>query len=206
MPSMPRRMIATWISQKTPNAIALWPPHVGPAGGQRRHQRVERERADPRLDAEPAARDERARHRGDVRAADRRSSSGTSTGNGMPYFVPGCALSSIGISTITLPSETVSSACHHVMPGRDQPGRERVGRDDDRQPDPQRREVVGAPRAPLDAPSARGPCWTACDSGMVLMLHASIAGRPRLTSGLRLNAVGICRSRSDPARCGAGRP
>ena len=40
----------------------------------------------------------------------------TSTGNGMPYLVPGCALSSIGISTIRLPSDTVSSPCHHVMP------------------------------------------------------------------------------------------
>ena len=40
----------------------------------------------------------------------------TRTGNGIPYLVPGCALSSIGISTITLPSETVSSPCHHVMP------------------------------------------------------------------------------------------
>ena len=43
---------------------------VGPAGRQRGHQRVERERADPGLDPEPAARDERPRHRRDVRAAD----------------------------------------------------------------------------------------------------------------------------------------
>ena len=40
----------------------------------------------------------------------------TSTGNGMPYFVPGCELSRIGTSTMKLPSETVSNPCHHDMP------------------------------------------------------------------------------------------
>ena len=39
-----------------------------------------------------------------------------STGNGIPYFVPGCALSRIGTSTIRLPSPIVSSACHQFMP------------------------------------------------------------------------------------------
>ncbi len=38
------------------------------------------------------------------------------TGNGMPYFVPGCELSKIGTSTIRLPSKIVTSACHHAMP------------------------------------------------------------------------------------------
>src|ERR1043166_6176622 len=34
------------------------------------------------------------------------------TGNGMPYFVPGCELRRIGTSTIVLPSRIVNSACH----------------------------------------------------------------------------------------------
>ena len=38
------------------------------------------------------------------------------TGKGMPYFVPGCELSRIGISTMVLPSSTVTSACHQFMP------------------------------------------------------------------------------------------
>src|SRR5215471_8888755 len=38
------------------------------------------------------------------------------TGKGMPYFVPGCELSRIGIRTIVLPSPTVTSACHQFMP------------------------------------------------------------------------------------------
>ena len=45
----------------------------------------------------------------------------TRTGNGIPYLVPGCALSSIGISTMTLPSETVSRPCHHDMPAAIRP-------------------------------------------------------------------------------------
>jgi hypothetical protein len=39
-----------------------------------------------------------------------------STGNGMPYFVPGCALSRIGTSTIRLPRPIVSSACQAFIP------------------------------------------------------------------------------------------
>ena len=39
-----------------------------------------------------------------------------STGNDTPYFVPACALSTIGTSTMVLPSRMVIIACHHVMP------------------------------------------------------------------------------------------
>ena len=38
------------------------------------------------------------------------------TGNGMPYFVPGCELSRIGTRTIVLPSRIVTSACFQSMP------------------------------------------------------------------------------------------
>src|SRR5205823_1100933 len=38
------------------------------------------------------------------------------TGNGMPYFVPGCELSRIGMRTIVLPSRIVTSACFQSMP------------------------------------------------------------------------------------------
>ena len=40
----------------------------------------------------------------------------TSTGNGMPYLVPACALRIIGISTITFPSKIVPIACFQLMP------------------------------------------------------------------------------------------
>jgi hypothetical protein len=40
----------------------------------------------------------------------------TSTGNGMPYLAPACAFSSIGTSTIRLPSRMVPIACHQFMP------------------------------------------------------------------------------------------
>src|SRR5947207_3905 len=38
------------------------------------------------------------------------------TGNGMPYLVPGCELSKIGMSTIVLPSRIVISASHQFIP------------------------------------------------------------------------------------------
>src|SRR2546426_3097278 len=38
------------------------------------------------------------------------------TGNGMPYFVPACALRIIGMSTMLLPSAIVPIACHTLMP------------------------------------------------------------------------------------------
>src|SRR5436190_2645007 len=38
------------------------------------------------------------------------------TGNGMPYFVPGCELSRMGTSTIVLPSRIVTSACDQFIP------------------------------------------------------------------------------------------
>src|SRR5438445_12345116 len=38
------------------------------------------------------------------------------TGNGMPYFVPGCELSRIGKRTIRLPIRIAVSACHHASP------------------------------------------------------------------------------------------
>ena len=34
----------------------------------------------------------------------------------MPYFVPACALSTIGTSTIRLPRKIVRIACHQFMP------------------------------------------------------------------------------------------
>ncbi len=38
------------------------------------------------------------------------------TGNGMPYFVPGCELSRIGTRTIVLPRRIVISACDQFIP------------------------------------------------------------------------------------------
>src|SRR5262245_58799306 len=38
------------------------------------------------------------------------------TGNGMPYLVPGCELSRMGIRTIVLPRRIVTIACDQFMP------------------------------------------------------------------------------------------
>ena len=120
MPSMPRRMIATWISQKTPNAIALWPP----TSAQPRHSvvisvSIASAPIQVWIPNQPHATSARAIAA--TFAPRMPKLERTSTGNGMPYFVPGCALSSIGISTIKLPSETVSRPCHHVIPAAIRP-------------------------------------------------------------------------------------
>ena len=60
-------------------------------------------------------------------ATSARSSAGTfaprvpnaarqNTGNGMPYFVPAWALSTIGSSTMRLPRKIVRTACDQFMP------------------------------------------------------------------------------------------
>src|SRR5580765_2473918 len=38
------------------------------------------------------------------------------TGNGMPYFVPGCEFSKMGTRTIVFPRRIVTSACDQLMP------------------------------------------------------------------------------------------
>ena len=43
------------------------------------------------------------------------------TGNGIPYFVPGCEFNNIGTSTIVLPSNIVNKACHHFIPAEISP-------------------------------------------------------------------------------------
>src|SRR5712671_5599601 len=43
------------------------------------------------------------------------------TGNGMPYFVPGCELSRIGMRTIVLPRRIVNSAWDQFMPDASRP-------------------------------------------------------------------------------------
>src|SRR3954468_22237933 len=115
MPSMPRRMIATWMSQNTANAIALWPPtsaqpdvsvviSVSSASAPIQVWMPNQPHA-------TSARAIAATFAPRIPKLER-----TSTGNGIPYLVPGCEFSRIGIRTIRLPSVTVSSPCHQVMP------------------------------------------------------------------------------------------
>src|SRR5438874_9735807 len=43
------------------------------------------------------------------------------TGNGIPYFVPGCELSRIGMRTMVLPRRIVTSACDQFIPDASSP-------------------------------------------------------------------------------------
>ena len=120
MPSIPRRMIATSTSQKAPNAIALWPPtSAQPFHSVTISVSIASAPIHVWIPNHPQATSARAIAA--TFAPRMPKLERTSTGNGMPYLVPGCALSSIGIRTIRLPSETVSSPCHHVMPAAIRP-------------------------------------------------------------------------------------
>ena len=81
---------------------------------------MERLAADPRLDAEPAARDSGPHQRGQVRARDAVGGAGEDRERDA-VFRPGCELSRIGINTIVLPRRIVSSACHQLMPAATRP-------------------------------------------------------------------------------------
>ena len=116
MPSRPLRMIQTCTSQKIANEIQMLPGTRAPARPRRGQQRVEREAANPGLNAEPAARDERAQHRRHVGALRRRSWRGTARETTRRTSFPAWALRIIGMSTMTLPSRMVSIACHQFMP------------------------------------------------------------------------------------------
>src|SRR6185437_9209022 len=112
---MPRRIIASSISQKIPNPIALSPGIVASEGTAAEisdtiasppihvwmpnhpHATIARRTAGTFAPLTPNA----ARH---------------STGNEIPYFVPACAFRIIGTRTTLLPARMVTSACHHVMP------------------------------------------------------------------------------------------
>src|SRR3954447_1660304 len=115
MPSMPRRMIATWTTQKTPKAIALCPltsaqPEVSVVIS------VSSASAPIQVWMPNQPHATSARAIAATFAPRMPKLERTSTGNGIPYLVPGCEFSRIGIRTSRLPSATVSSPCHQVMP------------------------------------------------------------------------------------------
>ena len=69
------------------------------------------------------------------------------TGNGMPYFVPGCEFSRIGIEDDGVAEQDREQRLPPVHARRHQPRRQHVGRDAVRHADPQRGVVVGRPVA-----------------------------------------------------------
>jgi hypothetical protein len=105
-----REPLRRWCGRRSPRPAA-----VGQPGRIVLKKTLQRLAADPGLDAEPSAGHERAHERGQVRA-DRPVGGAREHGEGMPYFVPGCELSRIGMSTIVLPSRIVMRACHQFMP------------------------------------------------------------------------------------------
>ncbi len=114
-PSTPVRMITTCIAQNTRKAMKVCPvtlaqpPHAAVTSASR---------ADPPsqvcIPNQPHATSARAIAAKFAPLTPNEAL--TKTGNGTPYFVPAWALRSIGMSTMMLPREIVSSACHQFIP------------------------------------------------------------------------------------------
>jgi len=123
------------------------PSHGSPARPRGNEERVKRESTDPSLNAEPPARDDRAEHRGNVCPAN---SEARSAHHGEGDTVLG---SGMRVQNHRDEHDDVAEEDRHqrLPPGHaflHQSGRKRVCRDDHTHADPQRRNVVGGPRAP----------------------------------------------------------
>ena len=115
IPSVPLRITATWISQKTMNDTARCAgtlAHPGQAAS------TSASSARPPIQVwipnQPQA--TIARRTAGRLAPRTPKLARQSTGNGTPYLVPACAFSTIGTSTIVLPSRMVTIACHQFIP------------------------------------------------------------------------------------------
>jgi len=115
IPSVPLRMIRTWIAQKTANAIAML-PGICAQPGQAALRRASRANAPIHVCMPNHPHATIARSIAATFAPRTPKLARQSTGKEIPYFVPAWALRIIGMSTITLPSRITVIACHHVIP------------------------------------------------------------------------------------------
>ena len=140
--------------QKRKNATQVWTRHRAPRQrrSRREHdaeQRIERRAADPCLNTEPAARDDGAQHRGNVRAL--RPERGA-TKNRKRNSILGSGMS---VENHRYEHDRVAeqNGDHRLPPVHarfDETSGERVGRDHHAHPDPERGDVPGGPGAFLD--------------------------------------------------------
>src|SRR5918997_2608527 len=114
-PSMPVRMITTCITQKTMKAMKVWPGTL-PQPPQAAVTRASRAAPPSQVWMPNQPQATRALAMAAKLAPLTPNEARTKTGKGMPYLVPAWPLRSIGIRTIMLPKEMVSSACHQFIP------------------------------------------------------------------------------------------
>ena len=121
--SMPRKMMKTFSPQNSPNdshSVVVWPPNPAPRSVGHPGMTVLNIvcSASPPIQAwmpnQPHA--TRARISAGTFDPSVPYAARANTGNGIPYFVPGCELRRIGMRTIVLPSRIVASACDQFMP------------------------------------------------------------------------------------------
>ena len=155
--SMPRTMMAISSTQKSANDSHC--VHGVPADDRRRvrpavpgdraEQDVEGLAADPGLDAEPAAGDQRPQDGRQVGPAQAERGAGEDRVRDA-VLGAGVAVQQHRHQHDHVGERDRDERLHPVHPERDQAGGQHVGRDAVGHPDPQRRVVVGGPGAPLD--------------------------------------------------------
>ena len=146
MVSMPRQITNMLSSQKEKKQIQM------AAGDCRAGQTTAQHggdglAADPRLNAEPAAGDQGAQHAPGMFAPRTPNEARTRTGNGMPYFVPACALSSIGHQDDEIAEQDRADGLPPVHAAGDQSRGQHVGGNADAHGDPEGGVVVDIPGA-----------------------------------------------------------
>ena len=153
-------MLSPQKSRNESHSVVVWPPKpapssVGQPGIERREERLQRLAADPRLDAEPAARDERAHQRRQVRA-------GGAVRRAREHRERDAVLRArVRVEQDRHEHDRVAEQDREqrlppVHALRHQARRQHVGRDAVRHRDPQRGVVVGRPVAAARPGPARG--------------------------------------------------
>ena len=138
-------------SRNDSHSVVVCPPiplprRCVPAGNDGREERLQRFAADPRLNAEPAAGHERPHQGGKVRT-DRAVGDAREDGERDAVLRPGMGVEQDWNEDDGVAEEDGDERLPPVHAARHQPRRQHVGRDAVRHADPQRRVVVGRPRA-----------------------------------------------------------
>ena len=147
---MPFRTTARLISQKIKKQTAVPCGKVFPTRNQNREQRADGFAADPGLNAEPSAGDERAQHCGEVCAEHSERSAGQN-GERNSVLRAGMRVQQHGREHDQVAEEDREHRLLPVHSALNQAGGQHVGEDVDRHRNPERGEVVGAPGAALGA-------------------------------------------------------
>ena len=115
-------------------------------GNKKQEQLVDGVTPDPGLDAEPAARNNRPKHRRNVCALDAEGCA-CKHGKSNPEFRPGVRIQNHGNDYDQVAEANSKHRLPPIHPLGNKPARQHIRRDTNRHPDPERRDIPDAPVA-----------------------------------------------------------